>query len=171
MIAILMAVALVQDLPKEDEAQKELREAWTKIVALCHEEKKDDVAKLIAAMEFTREDLVALFGEEKTAKAYESYQKSWKDVLQEAPADLIKRAKEGKWEEVQVIEITGVRDEKELSGQDKSVLAALVDKEAKVYNIRIKAKGESDGFLLRCFVKTKNGWKMGLKIGRALGDK
>jgi len=169
MIAILMAAALVQDPPKESEQQKELREAWTAIVALCKEEKKDDVAKAIAAMEFTREELVALFGEEKTAKVYESYQKTWKDVLQEAPADLIKRAKEGKWEEVEVIEITGTHDDKkDLSGMDKNVIAALVDKEAKVYNVRLKAKGDSSGFVLRTFVKTKTAWRMGLKIGKGL---
>ncbi len=170
MIAFALSLALLQDVPKEDSQLKELRDAWTKIVTLCTEEKKDDVQKAVAAMEGTREEFVALFGEEKTAKVFPRYQETWKDVLKEAPGDLVKRAKDGGWNEVEAW-CLNTAEEKDLAGQDKSALAALADKDAKLYAIRLKKKDAKDGYVLRCFVKTKEGWRFLLKIGKALDEK
>lgn len=151
---------------------KDLKEAWTKVFDFCREDKKDEVQKAVAAMELTREDMVAHFGEEKAARVHSAYQHTWqKVVLVEAAADLIARFKRDNWNEVEVWCINTTED-KQLSNDDRGVLASLANREElRVFNVRLKQKERMGGLVLRCFVKTKAGWRMGLRIGKTLQEK
>jgi hypothetical protein len=180
MMTLLLALAL-QDVPPLPPPEKpassadgiqELTELWKQAIDLCRGEKKDDLQKLIEKMEMTRAEMTALFGEEKTSKVYGEYRDNWKTrVRTEAAADLIARFKRSSWNDVEVWCLNGT--EAKQGSDDRGVLDALADKEAKVYNVRLKQKDKKDGFVLKCFVRTTGedgGWRMGLKIGRNLSE-
>jgi hypothetical protein len=167
--AVIACLAQDPKAPKDENAElsKDLEGVWTKIVEHAQAGNKDEVQKAIAAMELTRDEMTKLFGEEKAGKAHEPYAETWKkSVLTEAADDLIKRSKS--WYEIEVW-CTNTREDKDLSGVDRGVLSSLADREkTRVFNIRLKEKGAKDGFVLRTFVKTEAGWKMGLTIGKLL---
>ena len=169
MTALLLAVACLQDPPK-DAGLEELKAAWQKVIELCRDGRKDDLQKVIAGMELTRDEMKALFSEEKAAKAHPRYQEAWKKVLAEAADDLMARFKNTPWDEVEVWCLNGLPD-KERSDEDRAVVESLAKKDSKVYSLRLKQKGKAEGFVLRCFVKTEAGWRMGLRIGKALAEK
>lgn len=187
MKAMLLAFAMLQDpppLPPKDEPKddpkdelaelkKDLTATWTKVIDLCREEKKDDLQKLIVAMELTREEMAALFGEEKAARVYADYKHTWdKVVLLEAAADLVSRFKRNSWNEVEVVCLNEAED-KDLTSDDRGVMAVLQNKETmRVFNVRLKQKDKTTGgLLLKCLTKTKGGWRMGLRIGKSLAEK
>lgn len=151
---------------------KELKEAWTRVIELCRAEKREELQKLIEAMELTREEIVALFGEEKAARLYPLYEDAWKkQVLVEAVPDLIEKCKRGKWTDVDVW-CLNTKESKDMDESDRAVVSALLSREeGRLFNIRLHEKGRTDGLVLRCFVKSKAGWKMGLKLGRYFLEK
>ena len=123
--------------------------------------------KVIVAMKITKEEFTTLFGEEKTTAAYPRYEKFWKDLEQEGPADMVKRIKENKYDNVQVWRIDAA-DPKSVSGNEKNVMDSLANKETKVYSVRLVTGTESKGFMLVCFFKIGDNWRAGFKVGRML---
>ncbi len=183
---LLLAAVLLQDPPPQPpplpgpeekppapaDPAKELKDVWMKVIELCKADKKDEVQKTIAAMELSRTEMAAIFGEEKTAKVYGAYQKNWKErVLADAAADLVARCKKSAWYDVDVWCLNDT-EEKQLTADDRGVLESLATKDVKVYNVRLKQMEKKDGLVLRCFVKSGEvQWKMGLKIGKNLAEK
>lgn len=170
---VLAALAGQDPAPAKDEVAeltKELSVAWTALVDLCREGKKDELQKAIAAMELSRAELTQLFGEEKAAKVHEAYRDTWeKRVLAEAADDLVKRYEASKWTEVEAV-CLNTREDRDLTDEDRALLGSLVNRDTtRVFNVRLKAKGLKNPLLLRSFVRTASGWKMALRLGRPLG--
>lgn len=158
-----------QAAPPPDPLAEELKATWTSALDLCRDGNKEALEKFIGALRLTREELTGLFGAEKAERIWPRWEETWKKLPAEASADLIERYTKTPWDDVQVILVSAIA-EKDRSPEDRGVLQALRNKDAKVYNVRLKKKDQPEGLLLRAFVKTEGGWRMGLKIGRHLGD-
>src|SRR5688572_16792601 len=105
MIALALAVmlSLQESPPAVADPARQLKEHWMKLIEHSRDGRKEELQAAIAAMQFTREELVQLFGEKRAARAWPGYSESWtKTVLTQAPADLIARCKRGAWNDVDV---------------------------------------------------------------------
>lgn len=162
-VAAILASSPVQD----GKAAEELKAAWLKVIEWANADKVEEVTRYISGLKITREEFSRVFGEANAAKAYADYEKFWKDLVQEAPKDLARRIKEKRYE---IVEITccDTIDPKDLSGNERSAMDARSDKSVKFYTVRLKAKGETLGYSLICFMKIGDHWRAGFKVGRLI---
>ncbi|MBI2932388.1 MAG: hypothetical protein HYY16_12120 [Planctomycetes bacterium] len=170
-LMVFAVLGLQEPTPAEDvekQEVQELKDLWMKVIESCREEKRDELQAMIGAMEMTRDEMVKLFGEEKTAKVYPAYQETWKkQVKTEAVPDLMARRVRGGWNDV---DVWCVNEAPEPPEEDRVVLNALADGAVRVYNVRLRRADKKEGLVLRGLIKTESGWKMSLKIGRVLAE-
>ncbi len=139
-----------------------LKDLWADVMAKAQADQEDAVRGALEKMVMTADDFSALFGDkgaDLAAKYAEKYAKHWPNEAK----NIVAKVKERGYDDVEVSETTASAEAQ--TGSDKKVIAALKEG-TKMYNVRLKKKGEKTGLRYDSFFYVNGSWKTGLKLAK-----
>jgi hypothetical protein len=121
------------------------------------------VAQKLTTLQLRREDLDELFGGGSGLRLWTEYTRAFASFAGEGAAEIAKKIRERRYDDVEVLPINGVRPES-LSAADRRT-AENLRTNAQVYTVRLKRAEESDGIRIDTFVFIDGNWRTALKVG------
>lgn len=137
---------------------------WLEILELAHSGDDASIAQKLSTLALRPEDLDELFGLGAAAQLWADYARAFASFTAEGARDLAQKIRERRYDDVEVLPLTGVRPES-LSSADRSTAESLRTN-AEVYTVRIKRSEDPDGIRIDTFVYLDRAWRTALKIGR-----
>jgi hypothetical protein len=136
---------------------------WLEVLELAHAGDDAGIAAKLASLQLRREDLDEIFGAGASARMWTEYSRAFASFAGEGAAEIARKIRERRYDDVEVLPINGVRPES-LAPADRRT-AENLRTNAPVYTVRLKRAEESDGIRIDTFVYLDGSWRTALKVG------
>jgi hypothetical protein len=136
---------------------------WLEVLELAHAGDDAAIGARLATLQLRREDLDEVFGAGAGAKLWNEYARAFASFAGEGAAEIARKIRERRYDDVEVLPINGVRPEA-LSAADRRT-AENLRTNSQVYTVRLKRAEESDGIRIDTFVFLDGNWRTALKVG------
>jgi hypothetical protein len=136
---------------------------WLEVLELAHAGDDGGIAAKLSGLQLRREDLDELFGPGASNRMWNEYTRAFASFAGEGAAEIARKIRERRYDDVEVLPINGVRPES-LSPADRRT-AENLRTNSPVYTVRLKRAEESDGIRIDTFVFLDGGWRTALKVG------
>ncbi|HEX2572201.1 MAG TPA: hypothetical protein VH877_21835 [Polyangia bacterium] len=141
-----------------------LRELWLDVLTAAQKDQRERVRDLMASMVMTPEDLVALFGRERTQYLAPRYAPLMKRLVYQGSLELVAQVYERKYDDVETFIVDG-----KANAVDRAIVASLPSG-VQVFGVRLKRKEDKLGLRYDFFVYRRERWLTGNQIGKYLLD-
>lgn len=136
---------------------------WLEVLELAHGGDDPGIAARLASLQLRREDLDEIFGPGASGRMWTEYSRAFASFAGEGAAEIARKIRERRYDDVEVLPINGVRPES-LAPADRRT-AENLRTNAPVYTVRLKRAEESDGIRIDTFVYLEGSWRTALKVG------
>jgi hypothetical protein len=136
---------------------------WLEVLELAHMGDDAKVGEKLASLQLRREDLDELFGPGAGQRLWSEYCKAFASFIGEGANEIVKKIRERKYDDVEVLPLNGVRTA-DLAAADRKTADPLRTN-APVFTVRLKRTEEQDGIRIDTFVFLDGSWRTALKVG------
>lgn len=136
---------------------------WLEVLELAHSGDDAGIAARLSGLQLRREDLDEIFGPGASNRMWHEYTRAFGSFAGEGAAEIARKIRERRYDDVEVLPINGVRPES-LSPADRRT-AENLRTNSPVYTVRLKRAEESDGIRIDTFVFLDGAWRTALKVG------
>jgi hypothetical protein len=136
---------------------------WLEVLELAHAGDDGAIGQRLVSLQLRREDLDELFGPGAGARLWADYTRAFASFAGEGAAEIAKKIRERRYDDVEVLPLNGVRPE-HLAPADRRTSEPLRTN-LPVYTVRLKRAEESDGIRIDTFIFLDGNWRTGLKVG------
>jgi hypothetical protein len=136
---------------------------WLEVLELAHTGDDAAIAQRLTALQLRKEDLDELFGPGSGHRLWADYTRAFASFAGEGAAEIAKKIRERRYDDVEVLPLNGVRPE-QLAPADRRTAEPLRTN-LPVYTVRLKRAEESDGIRIDTFIFLDGLWRTGLKVG------
>ena len=136
---------------------------WLEILELAHSGDDGAIAQRLTTLQLRKEDLDELFGSGSGNRLWADYTRAFASFAGEGAAEIAKKIRERRYDDVEVLPLSGVRPE-QLAPADRRTAEPLRTN-LPVYTVRLKRAEESDGIRIDTFIFLDGGWRTALKVG------
>jgi hypothetical protein len=135
---------------------------WLEILELAHTGDDGAVAQRLASLQLRREDIDEIYGAGAAARLWPEYTRAFGSFAGEGAAEIAKKIRERRYDDVEVLPLTGVRQES-LAAADRRTADPLRTN-LPVFTVRLKRQEETDGIRIDTFVYLDGSWRTALKV-------
>jgi hypothetical protein len=136
---------------------------WLEVLELAHAGDDGGVAQRLTALQLRREDLDELFGPGAGGRLWGEYTRAFSSFAGEGAAEIAKKIRERRYDDVEVLPLSGVRAE-HLAPADRRTADPLRTN-LPVFTVRLKRAEEADGIRIDTFIFLDGLWRTALKVG------
>jgi hypothetical protein len=136
---------------------------WLEVLELAHTGDDGGVAQKLTALQLRREDLDELFGPGAGLRLWSEYTRAFASFAGEGAAEIAKKIRERRYDDVEVLPLNGVRPE-QVAPTDRRTAEPLRTN-LPVFTVRLKRAEEADGIRIDTFIFLDGLWRTALKVG------
>jgi hypothetical protein len=139
---------------------------WLEVLELAHAGDDAAIAQKLGTLQLRRDDLDELFGAGAGARLWGEYARAFASFAGEGAAEIAKKIRERRYDDVEVLPLNGVRPE-QLAAADRRTAEPLRTN-LPVFTVRLKRAEETDGIRIDTFIfiyGLDGGWRTALKVG------
>jgi hypothetical protein len=136
---------------------------WLEVLELAHAGDDGAIAQKLATLQLRREDLDEIFGPGANTRLWSEYARAFGSFAGEGAAEIAKKIRERRYDDVEVLPLNGVRVES-LAPADRRTADPLRTN-LPVYTVRLKRTEETDGIRIDTFIYLDGSWRTALKVG------
>jgi hypothetical protein len=151
--------------PRPSSSPTTLTIFWLEVLELAHTGDDAAIAQRLTTLQLHKEDLDELFGPGAGVRLWTDYTRAFASFAGEGAAEIAKKIRERRYDDVEVLPLNGVRPET-LAAADRRTAEPLRTN-LPVFTVRLKRAEESDGIRIDTFIFIDGAWRTALKVGCA----